>query len=355
MENKDAPIPMVMNQEIFENIIIEQDSAKYNLHLSSIGDNITFNLEYDSNNYVKKTSLKEIKDKESNAIFLHYSCKDFIEFLKSVAQMKKLSIITMEKNLIIRFEAPILFKVHIIEIELLNMEQYQLNNELEKLKQEKIELNKKIEELELKHDKEINELKNEINELRKNIRTNKSVIMQDNEFELIRKEIEKKMNLKVKELKKLYQASFDGDSAINFHSRCDGIKNTLVLIKSAGNRRFGGFNSQVWTSAYDNYTIDDKNAFLFSLDKKKIYHYNNNGYSVYSSKDHGPCFGYLSNDIRIGSHCIYEKELYTQTANEKCSFDYGGDKNALAENIHGCGVLVLDYEVFFVVLGNFID
>ena len=31
------------------------------------------------------------------------------------------------------------------------------------------------------------------------------------------------------------------------------------------------------------------------------------------------------------------------------------DKNALAENIHGCGVLVLDYEVFFVVLGNFID
>ena len=355
MENKDAPIPTGMNQEISENIIIEQDSAKYNLHISSIGINITFNLEYDSNYYVKKISLKEIKDKESIAIFLHYSCKDFIEFLKSIAQMKKLSIIKMEKNIVIKFEAPILLKVHIIEIELLNMEQYQLNNELEKLKQEKIELNKKIEELEQKHDKEINELKNEINELRKDIRTNKSVIMKDNEFELIRKEIEKKMNLKVKELKKLYQASFDGDSAINFHSRCDGFKNTLVLIKSAGNRRFGGFNSQVWTSAYDGYKIDDKNAFLFSLDKKKIYHYNNNGGSVYCSKYDGPCFGYYGNEIRIGSHCICEKELYTQISNDKCSFDFGGDKNALAENLNGCGVRALEVEVFLVVLGNFID
>ena len=216
-------------------------------------------------------------------------------------------------------------------------------------------LNKKIEELELKHDKEINELRNEINALRKNIRSNKSVIMQDNEFELIRKEIERKMNLKVKELKKLYQASFDGDSAINFHSRCDGIKNTLVLIKSAGNRRFGGFNSQVWTSTYDSYEIDDKNAFLFSLDKKKIYHYNNKGCSIYCSKYDGPCFGYGSYGIRIGDHCICEKELYTQSSNEKCSFDFGGDKNALAENLNGCGVRALEVEVFLVVLGNFID
>ena len=113
MENKDAPIPTAMNQEISENIIIEQDSAKYNLHISSIGENITFNLEYDSNNYVKKTSLKEIKDKESNAIFSSHSIKDFMEFLKSVAQMKKFSVIKMEKNIVINFEAPILFKVHI--------------------------------------------------------------------------------------------------------------------------------------------------------------------------------------------------------------------------------------------------
>ena len=59
MENKDAPIPAEMNQKILENLIIEQDGVKYILHISSIGDNITFNLEYDSNKYAKKISLKK--------------------------------------------------------------------------------------------------------------------------------------------------------------------------------------------------------------------------------------------------------------------------------------------------------
>ena len=98
--------------------------------------------------------------------------------------MKKISLIKNDKNIIIKFEAPILLKVHIIEIELLNKEQYQLDNEFKKLKQENIELKKKLEELEIKHDKEINELK-------KYVKTNKSVIMEDNEFEFIHEEIKK--------------------------------------------------------------------------------------------------------------------------------------------------------------------
>ena len=166
------------------------------------------------------------------------------------------------------------------------------------------------------------------------------------------------MNLKVKYIKKLYQASFDGDNTINFHSKCDGIKNTLVLIKSEGNRRFGGFTSKEWYSPEkDNrviYNLDDRNAFLFSLDKKKIYHYKNNGYSIYYSKYDGPRFGYGGNEIRIENHCICEKELYTQISKENCSFDYGMDKNALSEDVNGNGIRALEYEVFHVVFENFI-
>ena len=143
MKNMEAPIPMAMNQERSENIVIEQDSDKYILHLSSAGDTISFNLEHNSNYYVKKMPLKEIKDKESKAIFVSYTCKDVIDFLKSISDMKKISIIKNDKNIIIKFEAPILLKVHIIEIELLNMHQYELDNELKKLKQENIELKKK--------------------------------------------------------------------------------------------------------------------------------------------------------------------------------------------------------------------
>ena len=56
----EAPTPK--SEEISETITIEQHSAKYTLHLNSIGDIITFSLDYNSNNYTKKITLKEIKD-----------------------------------------------------------------------------------------------------------------------------------------------------------------------------------------------------------------------------------------------------------------------------------------------------
>ena len=100
----------------------------------------------------------------------------------------------------------------------------------------------------------------------------KSVIMKEDEFNnIIKNPIEVKINKKIKELKKLYQATVDGDAASFFHSKCDGIPNTLVIFKSAGNKRFGGFTSIQWSSP-DNYSYQfDKNAFLFSLDKQKMY------------------------------------------------------------------------------------
>ena len=73
--------------------------------------------------------------------------------------------------------------------------------------------------------------------------------MNENEFKLINLGIKNRINKKVKGLKKLYQATIDGDDVINFHSKCDNIPNTLVLIKSAENRRFGGFTSILWTSS----------------------------------------------------------------------------------------------------------
>ena len=256
--------------------------------------------------------------------------------------MKKISIIKNDKNIIIKFEAPILLKVHIIEIELLNMHQYQLDNELKKLKQENIELKKRIEELEIKHDKEINKLK-------KYLRTNKSVIMEENENKFIFEEIQKKVNKEVIEIKKLYQASIDGDDPDNFHSRCHYIPNTLVLIKSAGNRRFGGFITEKWNANDNGVKIDDPKSFLFSLDKKKIYHYKKGGF--YIDKYRGPCFG----DVEIGDHGIFLKNLYTRESNTGTYYDFQGVNNALSEDGKGSGIHALEYEVFQVVLRSFID
>ena len=172
--------------------------------------------------------------------------------------------------------------------------------------------------------------------------------MKENEFDMIHYAIKSRLNKEVKELKKLYQATIDGDGGINFHSRCDNISNTLVIIKSAGNRRFGGFTSAQWSSNSSGEWKDDKNAFLFSLDKQKIYSYKNKGNAIYNYKDYGPCFGY-GYDIKIDNHGIQEKHLYTYESYSSCSYNFNGDNNALSEDGKGSWIYAAELEVFQVI------
>ena len=348
----EAPTPK--SEEISETITIEQHSAKYTLHLNSIGNIITFSLDYNSNNYTKKIPLKEIKDQESRAIFNSYSSKDFFKFLKKSAEMKKLDLIKKDNSIDIKLEFEAMLEKHEVNIELVSKDQ---NLEMieKELKELKVNYDKIIiENKELK--KRIENLENEMKEIKKvlnpefNINRikigNKSVIMKENEFDLIHLAIKSRLNKEVKELKKLYQATIDGDGAINFHSRCDNIPNTLVLIKSAGNRRFGGFTTAQWSSSSE--YKDDPNAFLFSLDKQKIYSYKKNGKAIKNYKDFGPCFGGAC-DILINQHGIQEKHLYTYESSSSCSYNYNGDNNALSEDGKASWIYAAEYEVFQVI------
>ena len=348
--------PTPMNTEISETIPIEQDHLKYNLIIKTTGDTISFNLDYNSDHYSKKLSLKEIKDKESKAVFLQFSSKDFIEFLKTLSEMKKISLIKNNNKVIIKFEAELLFKKHIVEIELsckdqnfesIEKELKELKINYNNLKQENIELKKRIEilETEMKEIKKVLNPSFNINRLKIG---NKSVIMKENEFDMIHLAIKSRLNKEVKELKKLYQATIDGDSGINFHSRCDNIPNTLVLIKSAGNRRFGGFTTAQWSSSSSGEYKDDPNAFVFSLDKQKIYSYKKNGKAIYNYKDCGPVFG-GARDFGIDSHGIQEKHLFTQESSSSCSYNYNGDNNALSEAGKASCIYAAEYEVFQVI------
>ena len=344
----EAPTPI--NEEISETITIEQNNSKYTLHLNSVGDIITFSLDYNSNNYVKKISLKEIKDRESRAMFLSNYPKDFFQFLKKLAEMKKIKLIKKNNIIDINFELEIMFKKHEISIELVSKDQNleMIEKELKDLKEENKELKKRIENLE-NEIKEIKKILNpEFNINRIKI-GNKSVIMKENEFDLIHLAIKSRLNKEVKELKKLYQATIDGDGGINFHSRCDNIPNTLVLIKSAGNRRFSGFTSAQWSSPSSSQYKDDPNAFLFSLDKQKIYSYKKDGKAILNYKDYGPCFGNGAYDILIYYHGIQEKHLRTYESSSSCSYNYNGDNNALSEDGKASYIYAAEYEVFQVI------
>ncbi len=67
--------------------------------------------------------------------------------------------------------------------------------------------------------------------------------------------------------KLIYRASRDGFEAFDFHTKCDEVANSLVVIKSTSGNIFGGFASEKWSSSRE--TIKDAAAFIFSLKNKE--------------------------------------------------------------------------------------
>ena len=171
-----------------------------------------------------------------------------------------------------------------------------------------------------------------------------SVIMEENEHELIYSAIKERLNKDVKEIKKLYQATVDGFKPQIFHSKCDNIPNTLVLIKSEGNRRFGGFTTCKWTSSLYGEPGYDENTFLFSLDKKLIYPHTGEGRAIFSKGECGPIFGGAC-DIYVKDYIFYTNESCTTTI----YFNYNGDKNALSESGNARKEYYTELEVFEVI------
>ena len=95
----------------------------------------------------------------------------------------------------------------------LKNENGKLKNDIENLKNENLKLKEEIKKI-----------------INKNFQKKYSVIIEENEFDFIRKEIETKIN-KIKKIKRLYQATIDDEEPINFHSKCDNIPYTLTIMK----------------------------------------------------------------------------------------------------------------------------
>ena len=183
-----------------------------------------------------------------------------------------------------------------------------------------------------------------VSEILYELSDNKNVF--DPDFDLIKSAITERIKKEIKTIKKLYQATKDGGEASNFHKLCDNLPNTLTLIQSQNNRRFGGFTTECWESSIK--CKSDKNAFLFSLDKQKIYKCKNYSNSIYCNSLSGPCFGY-GNTIKIGKNVLKEKTLRTYESNPECSYEFDGDCNALSEDGKFEGILAKEYEVFQVI------
>ena len=154
-------------------------------------------------------------------------------------------------------------------------------------------------------------------------------------------------DLKFKNINLLYSASEDGDACTIFHSMCDGISPLLVFIKTNKGLRFGGFTAGTFecSTTYKG-KVDDK-AFIFSLDRKKIYEVEKGTKAICCYKNYGPVFyGYeYCNIYLVGNFLTVEGNVAKKGDRYNTTEDYelnGGEKKFMAEEV----------EVFQVFLGE---
>ncbi len=164
----------------------------------------------------------------------------------------------------------------------------------------------------------------------------------------------KKINLmyvehdkKFQNMNLIYSASEDGDACTIFHSMCDGISPLLIFIKTNRGIRFGGFTSVPYecTTTYKG-KVDDM-AFIFSLDKKKVYEVEKGEKAICCYKNYGPVFyGYeYCNIYLIGNFLNVEGNVAKKGDRFNTTEDYeinAGEKKFMAEEV----------EVFQVTLGE---
>ena len=141
--------------------------------------------------------------------------------------------------------------------------------------------------------------------------------------EMIRKWINPEVAFKTK---LLYRLSRDGASIFNFHTKCDYVSPTLLLIESHDQNKFGGYSTVSWDMFGGVYKNGTK-TFLFSLTKNKKYTRKNNinfsGDIFSGSRDIGPWFG-IHDLYFYGSM----NDLYTYKYSGQCLFL---DGNGLVE------------------------
>jgi hypothetical protein len=157
-----------------------------------------------------------------------------------------------------------------------------------------------------------------------------------------------------KKVELLFRASEHQFKIAAFHKQCDGIPNTLTLVRTEFGRTIGGFSSIPWDS--NNSWGHDPNArcFLFSLDFQEKYSPARVDRLIYRRADYGPYFGggNEGSDLCLWDECNKNSISY---ANFPCV--YGREKYASGQEsirlfsgqVNGWNFRVEEYEVFRVV------
>ena len=278
-------------------------TLRFSIQSSALCVNITEDDSVPSINYFSKFNLSDLK--EHNRYFRMFdSLEQLMPEIKNLCDQEKVKI-QKEKTLVKVFLAVPLSSLGDVALEVTQAEMDQ--------KQVIADLCQKVNEL----NKEIKLLKTQSNlisdeKLDINLKS-KDILVNEEEKNMVKDWILKAMKSEGKkvEMQLLYKLKTQGDNY--FHNYCNNRENTLTLVRTTKGYRCGGFTTQKWSSRSS--YVNDKNAFLFSLEFKEMYPINNDGINaIYDSSDRQATFG-NGHDLYIANSCSQNYSSY-------CNFPY---------------------------------
>lgn len=172
-----------------------------------------------------------------------------------------------------------------------------------------------------------------------------SVIVSDNQqFN----DLEKLCHFEGQKWNLIYRASRDGFKANDFHEKCDGIPNTLAIIKTTNGQIFGGFSSLSWNSEMKEYE-QDSSAYIFSLvnniNTPKLIECESCFSSIKCDMKYGPCFG--SGDLVIADNSNSNSESSSKLGNSYGSSLFESESNSAKTFLAGSeNFQLVEIEIF---------
>ena len=140
----------------------------------------------------------------------------------------------------------------------------------------------------------------------------------------------------------VYKATELGDRANIFHQKCDNLEMSLIIIETKKGIRFGGFTARPWEG--NCVQKIDNEAFVFSVDKKKIYDVFPNEPAVGCYPKFGPVF--FGCQIRIYDNFFTKISTTCQRRlNFKTNVDYelnNGEQSYLVKDIEVYEIEIID-------------
>ena len=147
------------------------------------------------------------------------------------------------------------------------------------------------------------------------------------------------LDRKPKKFKLLLDSKTDGDSISTFYKKCIFQSPTIVIIETTGGNKFGGYTSIPWKNN-KGIIVEDRESFIFSLNKMKKYN-NINPENAIQTSDFYFAFGGGSSDFYISNNCHSKNSCYcckkSKTYDSKENYELNGGKEEFT---------VLSYEIY---------